>query len=201
VDAVHRMAEAVSLYLPIYEWAARTHRVDADLLEALAIVHTAELPTDVRYGSGERRYWRQAIRGASAWRESPYWQQPSVIAARFGLLSVPYHAALQMGMPWDQPPEGLLDPWTGVHYGARWLACLVARHHGSVSAGVAAYQSGWGRAQVGSRGRFTNWRYVERVMRACDAARARNRSPQAATAGRSLACATHSPDCLPIASP
>lgn len=174
----------MSPYLPIYEWAARTHRVDAELLEALAIVHTSETPEAVRYGAGERRYWRQAIRTSDAWSESPYWQVASVIAARYGLLSVPYHAALQMGMSWDAEPRALLDPWAGVHYGARWLACLIARHHGSVSAGVSAYQSGWGRAcQDG--GRFSNHRYVGRVMAAAEAARDRNRAPQMPVAGRS----------------
>lgn len=163
----------MSRYLPIYEWAARTQGLEADLLEALAVVHTGEDPETRRYGAGERRFWRQAMLRASLWAD----KAPSVVAARWGLLAVPYHAAVQMGLPLDDDPRALYDPWAGVHYGARWLSCLIARHHGSVSAGIAAYQSSWGRARVRG-GRFENWRHVQRVTRHLERIREEHRPAQ-----------------------
>jgi soluble lytic murein transglycosylase-like protein len=60
-------------------------------------------------------------------------------------------------------PAALKDPATGIWYGVKYLAGLMARFPGDTARAISAYNTGPGNAVRNSAGRFPNQSYVDSV--------------------------------------
>jgi len=147
-DAVYRTAAEDAHWQPWY------------LLKAMAELMTGQDPRHRRCGHGERAWWGTQ-QDRREWARHPHGGDPEVMAARYGLLSLPYTAALQMGLPWDDPPETLYDPAVNVRLA---LAYLRARDT-NISLALSAYHATDGRTRRGPGGSFLNSVFVDGVWR------------------------------------
>lgn len=60
--------------------------------------------------------------------------------------------------------ESLKDPATGILYGVKYLAQLLARFPGDLARAISAYNTGPGHANRGANGKFPNQGYVDKVL-------------------------------------
>jgi hypothetical protein len=152
----------MTAYESEYRAAAAETGVEWWWLCALACVETGENRAAVRCGLGERRYWAKRMTARAPWVRSPWYEAPDKLAARYGLMGLPYHGAIEVGWDLTREPNDLLDPAINVLWAARYLAGRMARYCGHISPAISAYGSPWGVSGL-REGQFSNQRYVDRV--------------------------------------
>jgi hypothetical protein len=172
-------------YDDLYRRHAEHQGFEWQYLKALAVVSTREDENAVRCGHGERRYFQRRMRGRAPWRDARHDEE--AMASRYGLMSLPYHGAVECGWDLARCPGDLLDPETNIRYAAAYLASRMARYASNISPALAAYHSSWGIAQLVDGGHFSCQPFVDRVCRLAEKIRA-SQMPQDA---RPLACVTH----------
>jgi len=80
----------------------------------------------------------------------------------YGPMMVLDSTALSLGAA---NPASLKDPATGIWYGVKYLASLLAKFPGDTARAISAYNTGPGNAVRNSSGRFPNQSYVDAVLR------------------------------------
>lgn len=133
---------------------------DWRILKAIAATESSFLETAYRYGDGERRFFRRYIQDKPAWMNHRYYHQPEVLAASFGLMQVIYCTATEHGFPREGDWWDLCDPVVAIEIGANYFKYQFGRY-GNISSAIAAYNAG---TAFIDGGRFSNQRYVDKVM-------------------------------------
>jgi soluble lytic murein transglycosylase-like protein len=152
----------MSAYESDYRSAAGAAGMEWWWLCAIARVETGENQAAYRCGHGERRYWGKRMANRAPWTRSPWYSDPDRLAARYGLMALPYHGAIEVGWDLARDPLDLLDPAVNILWAARYLAGRMARYCGHISPAISAYGSAWG-VSTYADGQFSNQRYVDRV--------------------------------------
>lgn len=144
---------------------ADQHRLDADLVEAVALVESSGKTHAYRY---EPAFWLRYM------AKNPRWDGavPERVSASYGLLQVMYPVALELGMPPADPPEYLFVPVYGLQYGCRKLREVLGWAKGDVPAALAAYNGGKTSDNAPGAQPKRNQMYVDRVLKMLDAVKA-----------------------------
>lgn len=137
---------------------ADQHRLDADLVEAVALVESSGKTHAYRY---EPAFWLRYM------AKNPRWDGavPERVSASYGLLQVMYPVALELGMPASDPPEYLFVPVYGLQYGCRKLREVLGWAKGDVPAALAAYNGGKTNDNRPGLVPKRNQDYVDKVLR------------------------------------
>lgn len=130
---------AATLYRPNIEHAAKTHGIDADLLEALVLVESGGKADAFRH---EPKFWDNYLKDDPRFKD----KNPRRVASSYGLAQCMYTTALQYGFRAE--PEMLFLPDVNLDLGAKILAALLKRFNGNVEKALQAYNAGPG--NVGS---------------------------------------------------
>src|SRR6185295_18189918 len=100
-----------TLYRELIETAAVTHRLDADLLEALIITESSGLTDAFRF---EPEFYKRYLAKNKKWAG----QNPRRISSSYGLCQVMFTTALEHDFPYLEP-EYLFVPTIGLEWGCR----------------------------------------------------------------------------------
>jgi soluble lytic murein transglycosylase-like protein len=140
----------VTPYRSLIEHAAARYRLDPNLVEAVCIAESSGLTSAFRYEPG---FYTRYLKGKPEYAG----MIPQRVSSSYGLLQVMYTTAQQYG--YQEPPEHLFVPETGLKYGCLHLAAMVDWAGGNVRQALAGYNGGKG-----------NWkadqpqRYASRVL-------------------------------------
>ncbi len=147
------------------EIAAAAHALDPDLVAAVVEQESDGLANAYRY---EPAFWNSYLRSNPKYAT----RDPREVSASYGLMQIMYPTAVDYGFA--GAPEDLWDPATGLEYGCRVLAALLAwatrlyrgletdRDAAVTRAALAAYNGGkGGNAPTGP---LRNRAYAERVL-------------------------------------
>lgn len=126
--------------------------LDPMLLEAVAWQESSCRTNAYRY---EPLFWDRYLAKDAKWANA----NPFRVSASYGLLQIMFPVAQELGF--IGKPEELFDPETGLEWGARKLASLVAWAKGDIEMALAAYNGGKG----GNATRpFRNGTYATNVL-------------------------------------
>jgi soluble lytic murein transglycosylase-like protein len=114
---------------------ASRHRLDPDLVTAVALVESSGRASAYRY---EPAFWMRYMAGKIEWDG----ENPERVSAAYGLMQVLYVVARELGYPRSEPPEGLFVPTCGLEYGCRALADRMAWAQGDTRKALAGYSGG-----------------------------------------------------------
>lgn len=136
---------------------ADQHQLDVDLVTAVCLHESNGKTSAYRYEPG---FWLRYM------AKKPQWDgaNPERVSASYGLMQVMYPVALELGMPFDEPPEHLFIPVVGLQYGCRKLREVLGWAKGDVSAALAAYNGGKTADNAPSVAVKRNQVYVDKVL-------------------------------------
>lgn len=137
---------------------ATRHRLDPDVVTALALVESSGRTSAYRY---EPQFWLRYMAPKMEWDG----ENPERVSASYGLLQVMYPVARELGYPRSESPEGLFVPTVGLEYGCRALADRMAWAKGDTRAALAAYNGGKTRDNGPGLEPKRNQVYVDKVLR------------------------------------
>lgn len=157
-------------YDPIFARVGAEMSVDPALLKAIAISESSLNWMAYRFGRGERRFYQRYIQGKREWETHPYYDQPQIIAASWGLMQLLYTTAVMVGFPREGAWYDLLNPDRNIRLGASYYKLLSDRY-GNASSALAAYNAGTARINP-ETGKFQNQWYVDRVWKFAERCRA-----------------------------
>lgn len=149
----------MTAYRSLIERIAKGHGLDPNLVEA-TVLHESCGQTDAfRF---EPRFYDKYLKGKPEYAG----QNPRRISSSYGLMQCMYSTAQQYG--YNDPPEHLFVPETGLHYGCLHLRAMLHKFNGNVRIALAAYNGGPGNISAPDPQRYagevlTLYRSVEKA--------------------------------------
>jgi soluble lytic murein transglycosylase-like protein len=146
------VSHASKWFRPQIEAAAKPHKIDPDLVEAIVRTESSGLTHAFRNEPG---FWRRYL------LDDPYYntQDPLRVSSSYGLMQIMYPTARENGYKGE--PEGLFVPSVNLDVGCCFLASLLRWSNGIVPQALAAYNGGKGGNGAPP---YRNQSYVSKVL-------------------------------------
>lgn len=139
------------------EMTASLFGLDPDLLQAQVLVESSGKTHAYRFEPG---FWQRYMKDKPEWDGA----NPERVSASYGLLQIMFPVAKELG--YNDIPEHLFAPVTGLHWGALKLAKLRDWAGGDMAAALASYNGG---KKGNDKRPFRNQIYVNKVFHQMEA--------------------------------